>query len=120
MLASNWLKDMREDELIEVAQGIKSGKVFTNKHFKSMEESKELTPKVFLPIGSGVLDKATKEEIDNLGMLYEWYRRATVQKICGYPIFYSVRYLTTSDTSRVAEMLERFQETESSILGVIQ
>lgn len=77
---------------IDVADGL----VFTNYMLKEEEVARH-----FLPILLGAGDDMTKEQLDDIGIIYEYRSEALPTMINGMPVFKSFRYLNKADTDKL-------------------
>jgi len=87
------------DELKKLAIDVVDGKVFTDRHL--VEHQKHMIGQVFMPIGLGAFSKKTKEEIYEIGMVYEYYSKAGPSTVNGLPVFFSLVVLNKEETDEM-------------------
>lgn len=97
---------LTEPELLEVAEGIYKGQIFTDRHLRD----KSLIQNVFM-----VLALADQKTIDKIkaskpGMFYEYLDKAGPQAINGMPIFASMRMANEDDTKKIFAYVQKMEE----------
>lgn len=100
---------MEEKELRKLAADIYEGKVFTSSQCKAND-----IPFVFLPIGLGALSDKTKEELENLGLIYEYISAAGPRCINGNPTFFSMRTLTIEELETLNTYYSEYDELKKN------
>ena len=95
-----------EAELLEIAEGIYRGDIYTDRHLKD----KNLLLSVFMVLA--LADEKTMKTIKDSkpGLFYEYLNKAGHLSINGCPIFASVRMLNEEDTKKVFSIVEKMQE----------
>lgn len=89
-----WPPAVSDAELKQVAQGIFAGTVFTSNH---VAEPGDLQM-VFLPLAFGCFSDVPREDLNNIGTMYEYLSEASPRSLNGMPIFFSLRLLNWDDT----------------------
>jgi hypothetical protein len=64
---------------------------------------------VFMPLMFGAFSDCTKEYIEDIGMVYEYYNKAGPTAINGYPIFFSCAFINRHDAKIVWEKYQKIQ-----------
>jgi len=97
-----------DEELKEIAMGINSGTIFTDRHIP--ENQKNMLPMVFMVI-SLMDEKARKKWIaSEPGMIYEYLSAASPRGVNGLPSFFSMRILTKDETQKVIDYMDKIKE----------
>lgn len=95
-----------DEELSQLAKDIHAGRVFTSLYCSRPE----LLRSIFMPIafgsGPGIFDDCG----GNPGMLYEYLDRAGPMAINGYPMFFSVQWLTQEEVRMVMAKVEQINK----------
>ena len=104
-----------DEELKIIARDIHYGKIFTLWHIRE-EQLNPMLGSIFLPIALGLFSNKSKEEINDVGLVYEYLSEAGPICVDGYPSFFSVRLLTIAETEKVKEYLKKFIQLEKTIL----
>lgn len=84
-------------ELRKLAMDIHDGKVFTSGNIQNPSD----LPMVFMVIALGGFANLSKEEAENIGLIYEYMDKAGPRSINGNPCFMSCRTLTKKETERL-------------------
>jgi hypothetical protein len=96
---------MTEDQLREFVLGLSDCQIFTSRHIRPDDQDR-LLGSVFLTVGLGAYKDWTKEELEPIGALWEWYRAAGPRSINGYPCFFSHRVIHKDDWARAHKAYE--------------
>ena len=102
-----------DEELKDIAKGIVLGEIFST--LGMPEQDFNLLPVIFMPISLGAFADSSKEEINDIGLMYEKLSKALPTGINGYPIFGSVRTLSNSETDIVKNYLIKYQAAMDNI-----
>lgn len=97
---------MNSKELKQIAIDLFDGKIFCDQQLNS---SRDLSM-VFLPLILGALKGFGKEELEDIGMIYEYIGKAMPRSINGYPIFSSMRILKKQDLKIMMEHFEAYKK----------
>lgn len=89
-----------EDRLRAMVFDILEGRVFT-----SHQCDPDLLSSVFMPIAFGCLADYPKEDIEQLGTIYEYMQEAGPRSINGFPMFFSCRFIHRDDWKIIAETI---------------
>lgn len=77
--------------------------IFSDRHVP--ERDSHLIQNIFMPLAFGF--NYPKEELEKIGMIYEYLDQASPRGVNGYPTFLSFRILNVPDTTRLlAKVLE--------------
>lgn len=92
-----------KQRLNAIAHGIISGTIFTDRHVRD----KEMLPMVFIPLA--LMDEKGRELFlaEKPDLVYEELHKAAPSSINGYPIFFSLKFLNTAETTVVLRMVRR-------------
>lgn len=107
---------LSEEEISKIALDLYKGQIFCDKHIDSKEKPVML-PMIFLPVGLGCFGSYSKEELKEIGMLFQYYTEAGNQTINGYPTFMSVRVINVEDSKKVFDLVESLQQAENKVIG---
>jgi hypothetical protein len=100
------LEAKTNEELKEIAQGLLSGTIFSDRHLENPEE----IPRHFMPIAFGCLSNLTENEKRNIGLIYEWVEKAGPLAINGKPCFMSARLLTFTEMEKVCDYMRKIEQ----------
>jgi len=99
---------MMNQELKKLAVEIFEGRVFTNRHCNEHE----LTS-VFMPLVFGAFENKTKNERDDIGLIYEYVDKAMPMAINGKPTFASMRYLDKRKTEVMFKYYDKYKALQN-------
>jgi hypothetical protein len=99
-------------ELRLLAVDICEMKVFTDRYCPPHE-----LPRIFMPIALGGLSDWTKEEAEQIGMIYEYYSEAGPGSVNGFPHFMSFRMLGKEDANLVCGFIREWTRSRDAFLG---
>ncbi len=91
---------MSREEFVKFVDAYCSGTVFTSDQIPA-SQMKSLMGLVFMPLSLGLLDKVSKEEIQNIRVVYEYLSEAGPRSINRMPIFFSCRFIHKDDTEKL-------------------
>lgn len=91
--------------LTQLAKDIVANLVFTDRHMHPTDLSM-----VFMPLILGAFSEDSKEYVDDVGMIYEYYKKAGPTSVNGYPTFFSFGILSKHDTAIVWEKVEKIEK----------
>lgn len=98
-----------DEEIKEVAIGIKSGAVFTSNHVSDWD----MLPKIFISLGFAAMSGSSiikDMEDNNIVFIYEYMDQRGPRCINGLPQFFSCRMLNEEDYNRVTGMCKKLEE----------
>jgi hypothetical protein len=100
----------RED-LKKIAIDFADGKIFTSDLLPDMN----LLPQVFVPIALNCFKDIPEEDIKKgkLWVIYEYYDKAGPRSINGYPIFFSLNYLSKEEAEVTNDLLHKYIKLKS-------
>ena len=97
-----------DKELRELAMGIRTGSVFSDKAIH--EGEMHLLPNIFLSLGLLSDEAMQKIKQDKPKMIYEYMTKAGERCINGYPQFMSFQYLSEDEFERFVVQWEALRE----------
>ena len=98
--------NMQKKELAQVAKDIVANKIFTSNHLRD----KSLLSNVFMPLIFGATSEYSKEQIDDIGMIYADYKDSGPSSINGYPIFWACRFVSKHDSKIIWDKVEKIEK----------
>jgi len=93
-----------DDELKQLAIDLVEGKVYTDRHVPN-----DMIGIVFSPIALGAFSDTTDEELDQIGLVYEYLSEAGKNSINGLPIFFSFRVLNKEQTEKLRGFYNQYK-----------
>lgn len=105
---------MTNDDLRKFVDDFCSGRIFTMHHLPEGSSS-WLLSMVFLPLAFGAFQNFEKEDVDNIGTIYEDISKAGPRCINGYPQFFSMFVMHKDDWARAAAAIERERKRRREI-----
>jgi hypothetical protein len=100
-----------DDELKQIAKDMWKGRIFTNRHCKD----ETLLGSIFMSLALGGLNNLPDEDVNDIGMVYEYLSEAGPRAINGYPMFMSCRLLSKADTTKVFDYYDKMVDFEKNI-----
>ena len=94
------LPSLKKSELSKLSKDIAMDKVFCS-FFIPEEQHNNVLGLVFMPLLLGGLSHFTKEQVDDIGFVYEYFDKAGPRSINGKPIFYSCSFVSKADAKRI-------------------
>lgn len=113
-IADTEVPRLSDDKLKELVLGIVDGRIFTVQHINP-DQHPMLLGQVFIPIGLGVLQDWTPEQLQKIGTLYEYYAKALPRTINGYPMFTSCQMVHIEDWVRACDAIQAEQDRRDNI-----
>ena len=104
-----------DEELKRIAVDLYDGKIFSDRHFRSLEETHSLISLVFLPLVFGALK--SKEQFADLGLVYEYFDKAGPRAMNGYPMFTSCCFLDKVETKKMFGFFEEYKKLKEGFMG---
>jgi len=108
-----FLPDRSNDELNQLAKDLHAGRIFTDRHINNQEDF----PHVFMIVGLGGFSKLNKEDVEKIGLVYEYLDKAGPRSVNGMPIFMSIQMLNINDTNKLIEKYEKLRKAEEEALS---
>lgn len=99
-----------DDELREIAVGINSGTIFTDRHIKPEEASM-----IFMPLLFMTNKQRAELKKDKPGLFFQHLSEAGPRAINGYPMFTSMHVLNQEETKRVFDMVAKLREVVKTL-----
>jgi hypothetical protein len=106
----------REKELIQLAEDIHQGRVFTDRHIRP-GDVETMGTMIFMPLIFMEGKEIKKFQKDPPGLIYEYLNRAGPRSINGYPTFMSFRIVPKEEMSFLEGYIERFRAVAQAIKG---
>jgi hypothetical protein len=100
-----------EEELRQFVIDFLAGRIFTSAQIPPAERI-EL---VFMPLVFGALVEWPREDVEQIGILYEYLDKAAPRSVNGMPSFFSFRMMHVDDWERCAKAIIREQERQGEI-----
>ena len=91
--------------LKDIAIQLYDGHIFCNLQIQHMKE----IGMVFMPLLFDALKDWKKEEIKNIGLVYEYISKAYPTSINGMPCFGSCAFLSVEETNRMLKFFEQYK-----------
>lgn len=107
-LAEKSVPNRTNEELTQIAKDIVGNLIFTSNHLRESET--RMIPQIFMPIIFGTFAESTKEYIDDIGLIFEYYSKAGPTSINGLPVFFSCSYISRHDAAIVGEKVKKIQD----------
>lgn len=119
-----------DDDLKKIAKDIYNGIIYTDRHCRENNITMVFMPILFMAPGSNRKDgvdgqrdnkiydilereieqKYYEEYINQIGLIYEYLDKAGPMALNGQPIFYSCRFLSKEDTTKMFDYYEQYKE----------
>lgn len=103
------LKSKTDAELKDLAMAIVKNEVFTNCHLDTPSDISI----VFMPLAFGL--NLPEEDLNDVGMVYEYNSKAGPRSVNGYPVFTSLNLLNKADFKKVNEKINEINQALSSV-----
>jgi hypothetical protein len=103
-------------ELNKVALALTQNQIFTDRHINPISYESML-PLVFMPIALGAFQNFTPEQLEDVGLIYEFYDQAGPRSINGYPCFVSMRILNFAETEYVFEKAKQIKKAIADVIN---
>jgi hypothetical protein len=103
-----------DEDLKKIAVDLKEGRIFTDRHIQ--KEDGRMLSMVFMPIALGAFENVSKEDLENIGLIYEHLSEAGPRSCNGYPGSFSMHLLNRDDTARMFEWYDKLVEAEKTVL----
>lgn len=100
--------NLSKDELNVLARDIATNKVFCSYFVQSSDQS--TLGMIFMPLLFGALKEYSKEMIEDIGFICEYYDKAGPRSVNGYPIFMSCRFVSKADAKRINSKVQQIQK----------
>lgn len=97
-------------ELKQLAMDLYDGKIFCDRQVKNQSD----LSMVFMPIVFGAFADKTEEEVNDIGLIFEYMDKAMPRGINGMPCFGSCRILPKSETEKMFKFFEDYKALKES------
>lgn len=111
LVGNHKIKNLSDEELRELVLGVCDGRIFTSGMLRDMKD----LPVVFLVVALGLFSGWTKEEIEDVGEIYEYLSAAGERGVNGYPCFMSCHLVNKADWARASEAIKKELDRRKSI-----
>lgn len=92
-----------DEDLKKFVRGYCDGHIFTSGEL----QDPKLLEMVFMPLISEEGAEILKEEIDDVGLIWEWISKAGPRAVNGYPTFTSFNVMNMEDAKRAAKAIKK-------------
>jgi len=103
-------------DLREFVEGVIANRYFLSAQIRESEGA--LIKNIFMPLALGALSSWSKEELLNIGIIYEEYssRTQASRSINGYPIFFSCRLMHKDDWAKADAAIRKALKAQRDVL----
>ena len=101
-----------DDELKKIAIDIVDGKIFSD---RNIENPRDLAM-TFMPIALGAFKDKTKEELEDIGLIFEYLDQAGPRSINGLPNFFSFQMLNKQEYDRMYIFYKEYSELKEKFM----
>lgn len=102
-------------ELKQIAVDIFENKIFTNRHIA--QEDMKLVSSLFMPIALGAFSSWTEEELQDIGLIYEYMTEAAPRNVNGYPSFFSMQILSNEENRRMVVFYKEYSALKEGFVN---
>lgn len=106
-----WGTRPTDDELKEFVFAWCNGQLFSDRHIQNPND----LPMVFLPVALGAFAETPKEDLEQIGVMYEFLSAAGPTSCNGMPCFFSMRLLHKQDWERCRVAIEAELERRKNV-----
>lgn len=106
-------KNHTDEDLKKIAIDMYEGRIFCDRHVQHSEDLKM----VFMPIAMGAFAESTEEELNDIGMIYEYLSEAGPRSTNGMPNFFSLKILSKNETKTVFEHYDTYKQLKEDFLN---
>lgn len=106
-----------EKELNRLARDIVQQQVFLSVYIR--EADMQMLGMIFMPLGLGALADMSEAEVNDIGVVYEYYDKAGPRSVNGYPIFFSCHIISRQDWEYVVKKVDGMREAMKAIMGEV-
>ena len=100
---------LKKSELSKLSKDIALDKVFCSCFIPDSQQN-NLLGMVFMPLLLGATNDMSKEQIDDIGFVYEYYDKAGPRCINGYPMFFSCGFVSKADAKKIGNKVSRIKK----------
>ena len=112
--ASKIVTRMGAKDLTKFIADFDAGRIFTSAHMTDAES--DLLSMVFMPLALGALSGFPEEELQKIGILWEYTTQAGPRSVNGLPCFFSCRIMHIDDWTLAVEKLKALSAAKKAIL----
>jgi hypothetical protein len=99
------IKVRTNDELKQIAIDLYDGRIFSDRQVVNPKDM----AMVFMPLALGALSKMSKEDTDDINMIYEYLDKAGPRSINGMPNFFSVNLLRNAEAKTMFKFYDEYK-----------
>jgi hypothetical protein len=107
------IPSMTEDEIKNFAKAVFRNEVFISQQIKATDM--HLLSSIFMALALGGLAGFTEKALDDIGTIWEYYNKAGLRAINGYPMFMSCRIMNMADWDKAVGYLKKLEDAEKAI-----
>jgi hypothetical protein len=100
-----------DEELKQIAKDIFHGHIFCDRHLRAPSDLE----RVFAVIALGGLKDLPKEDVLDIGLIYEYREKSSPVGINGYPMFFSAQFISKNDATKVFDYHKKLKDLENSL-----
>jgi hypothetical protein len=104
---------MSDEDLRQWVLDFLADRVFTSLHIPTGHQ--DMLGTVFMPLALGGLQKVPEEEIQNIGLFWEYMHTAGPRAVNGLPMFMSMRFMHRDDAERAFKAIDRERKRQQEI-----
>lgn len=108
------LAEHSEVDLKKIAMDIVDGHIFTDRSVDAGDGN--ILASIFMPIALGAFAEESKEDLEQIGMIYEYMSEAGPRSINSYPMFMSFAMLSKPQTKQVADFANAYIDIKNEML----
>jgi hypothetical protein len=106
-------KERSDAELKQIAMDLYDGLIYTDRHIPDNEN----VARVFLPIMLGAFSNIVEEDLNKVGMVFEYMSQAAPRSINGMPSFFSFQMLKREDVDRLIVFHDEYKKLKDQFKG---
>ena len=105
---------LTDEQVKEVAQGLLNNKYFISSMIAAGEGT-DFLGCVFMPLGLMKIEQLEKLMEEGACIFYEEWSKAGPRSVNGYPIFFTMRYMSEEDYRLVDKFFFKLKETQEAL-----
>ena len=110
-MSDNKIPNKTDADLRQLALDLVDGRVFTDR-----QAERELSM-VFMPLALGALVEWTKEEIMEIGLIYEYLSEAGPRSVNGLPNFFSMKMVNRHDLEPLQKYVNELVDSRKKFMN---
>lgn len=108
-------QELTNEQLKEIAIDFYEGKIFSDRHIPEHESSG--LAMVFMPIALGAFSAESQEDLEKIGMIYEYMSEAGPRSCNGMPGFFSLRLLNRDQCKIMFEYYNDYRKLREEFVN---